>query len=192
MTYLPIGIVYGCLYALTATGLVVTYNTSGIFNFAHGAEGMFMAFLYWQLAVGWGLPWPIAMLIVLLLAAPLMGAGIERVLMRRLYSAPLAVTLVVTLGLLLFLLYLADAIWTPTITRHPPDIVPGSFHLFGVTVTWYQVLVLAVSVAVALLLTVFFKRTRAGMTMRAVVDDRELAARAGASPARTAQLSWVL
>src|SRR5207248_869910 len=192
MAYLPVGLVLCCLYALTAVGLIVTDTTSGIFNFAHGAEGMFMAFLYWQLAAGWGVPWPIAMLLVLLVAAPLMGAAIERTLMRRLYSAPLAVTLVVTLGLLLFLLYLADAIWTPTITRQPPDIVPGSFHLFGVSVTWYQVLVLAVSIVVALLLTAFFKRTRAGITMRAVVDDRELAARAGASPTRTSQLSWVL
>ncbi|MBV8297634.1 MAG: ABC transporter permease [Acidimicrobiia bacterium] len=192
MAYLPVGIVLGCLYALTAVGLAVTYNTSGIFNFAHGAEGMIMAFLYWQLAVGWGVPWPLAMLVVLLVAAPLMGVGIEVVLMRRLYSAPLAVRLVVTLGLLLFLLYVADAIWTPTITRQPPDIVPGSFLLLGVTVTWYQALVLVVSIAVALLLTIFFKQTRAGITMRAVVDDRELAARAGASPTRTSQLSWML
>ena len=119
-------------------------------------------------------------------------ALIERVLMRHLYSAPLAVRLVVTLGLLLFLLYLADAIWKPTITRQPPVIVPGSFNLFGVSVTWFQVLVLVVSIVVALLLTAFFRNTRAGITMRGVVDDRELAARAGASPTRTSQLSWML
>src|SRR5437763_17105939 len=119
MAYLPVGIVLGCLYALTAVGLVVTYNTSGIFNFAHGAEGMSMAFLYWQLSQGWGLPWPIAMLLVLLGAAPLMGPAIERVLMRRLYSAPLPVKLVVTLALLLFLPSLAVAIWSPSILRQP-------------------------------------------------------------------------
>jgi branched-chain amino acid transport system permease protein len=192
MAYLPIGIVYGCLYALTATGLVVTYNTSGIFNFAHGAMGMFMAFTYWQLAVGWSLPWPLAMALVLFVAAPIMGLVIERAFIRTLYKAPLGVTLVVTLGLLLVLLYGADGIWKPTITRQQPDIVPGQFHLPGVVVTWYQVLVLAVSVAVAVLLRLFFTRTRAGITMRAVVDDRELAARAGASPVRTAQLSWML
>src|SRR5437588_6932192 len=192
MAYLPVGIVLGCILALSASGLVVTYLTSGIFNFAHGAEGMIMAFLYWQLAIGWGVPWPIAMLLVLFVAAPLMGAVIERVLMRHLYSAPLAVRLVVTLGLLLFLLYLADAIWKPTITRQPPVIVPGSFNLFGVSVTWFQVLVLVVSIVVALLLTAFFRNTRAGITMRGVVADRELAARAGASPTRTSQLSWML
>src|SRR6266852_2597916 len=114
MSYLPIGIVYGCLYALTATGLVVTYNTSGIFNFAHGAEGMFMAFLYWQLSVGWHLPWLVAMALVLFVAAPLMGAFIERAFVRGLYKAPLGVTLVVALGMLLVLLYGADGIWEPT------------------------------------------------------------------------------
>ena len=48
-----IGIVLGSAYAVAASGLVVTYATSGIFNIAHGAIGMFMAFVYWQLSVGW-------------------------------------------------------------------------------------------------------------------------------------------
>jgi branched-chain amino acid transport system permease protein len=192
LSYLVVGIILGCLYALTATGLVVTYTTSGIFNFAHGAIGMFMAFTYWQLAVAWHLPWPLAMCLVLFVMAPLMGAVIERGLVRQLYNASLGVTLVVTLGLLLFLLYAADGIWKPTITRNLPNIFPGQFHLSGVVVTWYELMVLIVSVVVAVALRVFFTRTRAGITMRAVVDDRDLTARAGASPARTAQLSWIL
>ena len=55
-----VGIVAGCIYALTATGLVVTYTTSGIFNFAHGALGMVAAFAYWELSVNQGLPQPVA------------------------------------------------------------------------------------------------------------------------------------
>jgi branched-chain amino acid transport system permease protein len=190
--YIVVGIIYGCLYALTATALVVTYATSGIFNFAVGAMGMFMAFVYWQLAVGWGIPWPLALAIVLLVVAPLMGALIERVLMRHLYTASLGVTLVVTLGLLLFLLYLADWAWTSSRTRNLPTIFPGDFRLFGVVVTDYQVMVLIVSIGVAVGLRLFFKLTRAGITMRAVVDDRELTARTGASPSRISQLSWML
>lgn len=46
---------YGCIYAITAMGLVVTYKVSGVFNFAQGAIGMLAAFLYWQLTrVGGG------------------------------------------------------------------------------------------------------------------------------------------
>lgn len=192
LTYAVVGIVTGCLYALTASGLVVTYTTSGIFNFAHGAIGMFMAFTYWQLAVAWGWPVPVALLVVLLVLAPLSGALIERLVIRPLYGASLSVSLVVTLGLLLGLLGVADAIWNPQVTRSLPSIFgTDEVHLFGVAVTYYEVLVLIVSVAVAAG-WLLFTRTRVGLTMRAVVDDRELTARAGASPYRTAQLSWAL
>ena len=192
LTYTVVGIVTGCLYALTASGLVVTYTTSGIFNFGHGAIGMFMAFTYWQLAVGWGLPVPVALLLVLFVLAPLSGALIERVVIRPLYGASLSVSLVVTLGLLLGLLGVADAIWNPQVTRYLPRIFGSSeVHLFGVAVTYYEIMVLIVSVAAAVG-WVLFTRTRVGLTMRAVVDDRDLTARAGASPYRTSQLSWAL
>ena len=54
-------------------GLVVTYTTSGIFNFAQGAIGMFMAFIYWQLTQGWGLAEIPALLLVVLVIAPAVG-----------------------------------------------------------------------------------------------------------------------
>ena len=49
--FLIIGISDRAVYAISATGLVVTYITSGVFNFAHGAIGMFLAFVYWELRV---------------------------------------------------------------------------------------------------------------------------------------------
>ena len=65
-------------------GLVVTYTTSGIFNFAQGAMGMFCAFIYWELKVNAGSRRWSRSLITVLVSAPLFGAVIERVLMRRL------------------------------------------------------------------------------------------------------------
>ena len=60
-----IGLVVGCIYALTASGIVVTYTTSGIFNFAHGAVGMFAAWTYWQFRVGWHWPtWPALIVVI--------------------------------------------------------------------------------------------------------------------------------
>jgi hypothetical protein len=55
-TYVVLGLITGSVYAIAGSGLVVTYTTSGIFNFAHGAIGMVMAFVFWQLSVDWGLP----------------------------------------------------------------------------------------------------------------------------------------
>ena len=56
LTFTIIGIVSGSIYAITATGLVVTYTTTGVFNFAHGAVAMFAAFSYWQMTQSW--MWP--------------------------------------------------------------------------------------------------------------------------------------
>src|SRR4051812_21502209 len=104
LSYTVIGIVAGCVYALIATGLVVTYNTTGIFNFAHGAIAMVGAYTYWQFedtAQGWGINPVISLIIVLFVLAPLFGLIVERVLMRPLQGASVDLTLVVTLGLLL-------------------------------------------------------------------------------------------
>ena len=57
LRYTVLGLVVGSGYAVAASGLVVTYQTSGIFNFAHGAIGMFMAFVYWKIHVDMGVPW---------------------------------------------------------------------------------------------------------------------------------------
>src|ERR1700739_3354179 len=80
---------YGCIYALTAMGLVVTYTTSGIFNFAQGAIGMIGAFLYWLLSQSNGWPTWLALPIVVLLIIPVLGAGIESSVVRRLETARL-------------------------------------------------------------------------------------------------------
>ena len=73
LAFTVVGIVTGAIYAIIATGLVVTYTTSGIFNFAHGAIGMFMAFTYWELRVNQGWPAPVALLVALLVLAPAIG-----------------------------------------------------------------------------------------------------------------------
>ena len=72
-----VGLVVGCVYALAATGLVVTYTTSGVFNFAHGAVAAVAAFGYWDLAVAHHWPHALAALFIVLVVAPLGGAIVE-------------------------------------------------------------------------------------------------------------------
>jgi branched-chain amino acid transport system permease protein len=188
-----VGIVYGCVYAITAAGLVVTYTTSGVFNFAHGAVGMMGAFMYWQLSVGWGVPVPLALFLVLFVIAPLFGALVERLLIRPLYDAPLGATLVVTVGLLLALIGIANVIWSPETPRIlTPFFQNKQFAFPGVNVSAHELIVVAASLLVAVALRLFFTRTRLGATMRAVVDDPTLVALAGASPRSVSQLSWAL
>ncbi len=71
LDYTILGIVVGAIYAVAASGLVVTYVTSGVFNVAHGAVGMLMAFTYWELRFNRGVPAPLALLLVVGVIAPL-------------------------------------------------------------------------------------------------------------------------
>jgi branched-chain amino acid transport system permease protein len=194
LSFLIAGIVFGAIYAVSASGLVVTYNTTGIFNFAHGAMGMVMAYLFWQLWQGWGLPELVSLAIVLVVAAPLLGMVVERVVMRPLYGAATSIRLAVTLGLLLVLVALAGIIWSPTAnTYNTPELLNGNpVSVAGITLSWEQLITVVVAIAVAVFLRVFFRRTRTGVAMRAVVDDPSLASLAGAPSGRISAYSWMI
>src|SRR5512145_821960 len=105
------GLASAAILAVAASGLVLTYSTTGIFNFAHGAIGMLGAFAYWQLRFGWGWPAPLAVVVVLCVLAPLLGAVVERVVMRELDDAPEVARVVVSIGLLAALLGLGLWLW---------------------------------------------------------------------------------
>jgi branched-chain amino acid transport system permease protein len=187
-----VGIVTGAAYAVAASGLVVTYSTSGIFNIAHGAIGMLMAFVYWQLRVAWGLPTPVALLAVLLVIAPGFGALVEITLIRRVQGSTVATTLVVTIGLMVGLIGLVETVWKPEARIFPTFFGTAGFKLAGVFVTWEQAITVMAAVLIALGLRLFLYRTRIGIAMRAVVDNRELAALNGARPAWVSTFSWAL
>src|SRR5271170_4028164 len=136
-----IGIVLGSAYAVAASGLVVTYATSGIFNIAHGAIGMFMAFVYWQLLVPWHIPAGLAFVITVFIVAPLAGALIERLFIRRVATASVAITLVVTVGLTILILgVVQELIWKPTTRIVPLFFGNHGFSFFGVLVVWQDVI----------------------------------------------------
>ena len=188
-----VGIVDGCIYALTATGLVVTYITSGIFNIAHGAIGMLAAFAYWDLTVRYHWPVPLALVFILFVLAPLLGALIDGVIMRRLHGRPVELTLMVTVGLMLLMIGLAQTRWNPGEARILPQLFAGHHvKLFTVNVTYHQIVVVAAAALVALGLRLFLFRTRSGIALRAVVDAPELAALNGARPARISELGWAI
>jgi len=192
-SYVILGLVTGCVYALISTGLVVTYTTTGIFNFAHGAIAMVAAFTFWQLWQGWGVNVVLSVILVLVVIAPLFGLVVERVLMRPLEGAAVDLTLVVTLGLLLFLVGLANLVWSPLVARALPEFFHGNgFQVTGLLISYEQVIAAASLVVVAIGLRLLLTRARAGIAMRAVVDNSDLLAMAGGRPIRAKQLSWAI
>ena len=191
--FLIVGVTIGSIYAVAASGLVVSYTTSGVFNFAQGAIGMFMAFVYWELKVNQGVPTLIALLLTVLVAAPLFGAGIERLLMRRLSNAPLVAQLVVTIGLMLALIGLAAFIWNPSEPRSIGTFFGSEGFNIGETfLPYYRLITIVAGIVIAIVLRFVLYRTRLGVAMRAVVDNRDLAALNGGRPGRVSAFSWAL
>lgn len=188
-----IGLTTAAIYAVIASGLVLTYTTTGVFNFAHGAAGMLAAFAYWQLHVVWGLPSWLAAAVVLILLGPAFGLLLERAVMRGLDGTSEATKLVVSISLLVGMIGLANVLWTPAKSRTVMPFFPGNKITLGATaITYHQIITMAVAVGVAIGLRFLLTRTRLGVAMRAVVDDRALATLNGVRTNRVAQSSWAI
>ena len=202
LSFTVLGIVFGAVYGILAIGLVVTYNTTGVFNFAQGAVGMVAAFSYWQLWQDWHWPFLVAIAVIVLVEAPLLAVAVEYVLFRRIHGATVERSLMVSLGLLVILLGVATIFWSsPDVVRSVPsyftqaDGTVLSVRLFGadgVTLQYQQIMIVIVTAVVGVGLAVFLRRFRLGVAMRAVVDDPDLVAMAGAKPHRMSQMGWIL
>lgn len=181
------------IYAMSASGLVVVYTTTGVFNFAQGAIGMFMAYVYWELSVNRGLPEWLAFVLTVFVAAPALGIGLDRAIMRHLQGKALVVQLMVTVGLMFAFIGLANMIWDQNVGHSVPSLFNGrGFHLGDVVMTWHRLITLIVAVLLAIGLRILLFRTRLGISMRAVVDNRGLAALAGARSEQLSSFSWAL
>ena len=188
------GISLGAIYAIAASGLVVTYTTSGVFNFAHGAIGMIMAFAYWQLRVHDHWAAPFALGLVLLVIAPLLGVFLQRVLIRHVNVNDTGLTLVVTLAILVALMGIAFTVWPQTTGRTLNLFFGPNRHITidGNRVSYEEILTIVLAAAVAGGLRLFFYNTRLGIAMRGVVDDRSLMALNGGRPAALNAFSWMI
>jgi ABC-type branched-subunit amino acid transport system ATPase component/branched-subunit amino acid ABC-type transport system permease component len=192
LPFLIAGLTTGSIFALAAMGLVLTYKTSGIFNFAHGALATASAFLFYFLHDQRGMPWPLAAFVCVGIGGPVVGVLLEQVA-RRLQGATLAAKVLATVGVLLVIQGAVQLLYPPGADREVRAFLPAhAFTIWGARIAASQVIIFALSAAGAVTLTLFLRRTPTGLAMRAVVDDPELLDVAGTSPARVRRLAWVI
>jgi branched-chain amino acid transport system permease protein len=194
LQYTILGLALGGSYFIAASGLVVTYLTSGIFNFAQGAIAMLAVFTYWQLRWGWNWPAPIALLVVLGILAPALGALLYQIVMKNLRGTSEVTKIIVSVGVMLGFLSLATWVWNPTSST------PRQFQkffganalveIFGVKISWHEIIAFVIAIIIAIGIRLLFVRTRSGVAMRAVVDDPDLLQLNGGRPERLAMISW--
>jgi len=186
------GLMLGCVFAIAAMGLVLTYTVTGVFNFAHGAVGMLCAFAYYELRVEQHVPTPIAVVIVVALMAPAMGIVVER-LMRRFQGVDYATSMVVTVALTVALLCIAQKLFDPKKARDVPLLFgQQKFVIADVPITFDRVAMVVIAIAVAFAMRLLLFRTPVGARMRSVVDDRELARLNGVRTVAVSRLAWMI
>jgi branched-subunit amino acid ABC-type transport system permease component len=185
------GIADGSIYSLAALGLVLTFKTSGIFNFAIGAQAAASAYLFYTFRIDAGMPWPIAGLLAMLIA----GVGGSLILERlafTLSSAPAVMTVVATIGLIVLLASMLTGIYGSATLAFPQYLPSESVTIGGVTVLVSQIIVALLALAATIGLYVFFRRNRIGIAMQALVDDPDLLASQGTSPIAVRRYAWAI
>jgi branched-chain amino acid transport system permease protein len=164
------GLVYGGLLYVMAVGLVLIFGLRRVVNFAHGSLFMLGAYVGYTAASVAGF-WAGLVVSVLLLAA--LGAALDFAVFRPLQRQDPKVTLLVTFGLLLVLEDLAQTVWGKDFRRLPaPDALSGTVSLAGESFPAYRLLVILVAAAVAVGLSLWLRRSRIGLFVRASSIDR--------------------
>jgi ABC-type branched-subunit amino acid transport system ATPase component/branched-subunit amino acid ABC-type transport system permease component len=192
ITFVVAGLTAGAVYALAAIGLVLTYRTSGVLNFAHGAVAAASAYAFYALNVEHGVPWPLAAACAVLVVGVVLGLLME-MLARRLQTASLAMQVAGTVGVLLTIASIITLIYGTLQVRQVPTFLPhGSVKIAGASVQWSDLTTLVVAAVVTVALSIGLRRSRLGMASRAVVDDAELLDSIGLNPVRVRRVAWIV
>lgn len=185
------GLANGAVLALAALGFVLIYKATSVINFAQGELLLIGAYLFYTAFVLFGLPLVVAA-VAGVAAAALLGVAIERLVLRPLVGEDAIAVIMVTIGLAAALRAGVTMVYGTT-PREMPKILPaGTIALAGATVPVDRLVAVVVAVVVLTGFSVFFRRSRHGIAMRAVADDQQAALIQGISVRRIFALAWAL
>ena len=192
LPFVILGIAAGSVYGLTGTGLVLTYKTSGIFNFAQGAVATTGAYVFYILHDDVvHLPAVPTALICVFVVGPVLGLGLET-MARRLADASATMQVVATIGLVLVVQGFFSATFGTLARTFPAWLPQHAVEIGGVFVGEDQMIITGIALAATVGLFLFFRRTRLGVAMRGVVDNPELLDLGGTSPAAVRRWAWII
>src|ERR1700730_12203996 len=184
------GLSIGAVYALVAMGFSIVYRTMGLVNFAHADVVMVGAYVTVTFFLTARLPFGVSLLLAVLLTGVL-GLVIERIL-RPLESRDLNLMLIGTIGFGIVLESLAILVWGSFGTAVPTPIPNVPINAGGLIITTYQLMILAMSAAVIVLLYLFLDRTKLGTAMQAAAMDRVAATAMGVNVGSSNALAFAI
>ncbi len=195
LQFIVVGLVFGSIYALAASGLVITYVSTGVLNFAFGAFAFFIARFYYFLHVEkeWGILASAA--VSLFVLAPFMGIFFYAAIFRYLRLSSQLIKVVVTIGLSVVIPVVATIIFgndeifqAPGLASQPVAV----YKVFDTAVTLDQVIAYACVLGIVVFGFLILRFTEAGLSVRAMVDSEAMTSLSGSNPSRIAAGVWVV
>ena len=195
LSYALPGIPYGCTFALVAIGLVLSYQSTGVFNFAFGAQAYVAAVAYAVMArhgIGRGFAGVLAILVL----SPLLGLAIDRLVFSRIPAGNVAAKTIAALGLMVGLPAVVSIVLGPTQEASPPsllfDVNAVVLRVAGTPIDGVQLATVVVTLVVVVVLTGVLRGTLLGLEMRAAVESPRLLRLQGVSSRSVTSLAWVV
>ena len=194
------GISLGSILLLAALGLAITYGLMGVINMAHGELIMIGAYATWLVQAffktylpDWFDGYLLAAMPVAFIASALVGAAMERSVIRFLYGRPLE-TLLATWGISLVLMQGVRSLFgAQNVGVENPSWMSGSVTLMGsLTLPWNRIVIIAFAAAVLIGVTLLISKTRLGLFVRGVTQNRPIASCMGVNTARIDTYAFAL
>jgi ABC-type branched-subunit amino acid transport system ATPase component/branched-subunit amino acid ABC-type transport system permease component len=193
--FVVVGLTFGAIYGLAATGISLTYKISGILNFAQGALAIVAVDAYIYLTINRGYSWQVATFVSVFVVGAAVGLAFE-LLARVLIRAAPALRVAATVGVLLAIQGGAALIGPHLIGSTPhfslPPFPATTVDIAGVKVGEDQLIIMGVSLAMMVALFGFLRFSRVGLALRAVVDNPDLVDCCGRSPRALRRLAWII
>jgi branched-chain amino acid transport system permease protein len=195
LQYVLVGLALGSIYAIASAGLVITYTSAGILNFAFGSMAFFVALFYYWLHAQHG--WAIvpAALVSIVVTGAAMGVLLWAALFRVLRDRAPVIKVVGTIGLSVALPPIAFLLFGDQPIAEAPGLAPQPekvFHPFGAAVTLDQIIIYGCLIVIVVAGTVLLRVTDVGLRVRAMVDSTALTALSGTSPSRVSVGVWAV
>jgi len=188
---LILGLSIASIWLIAALGLTIIYGAAGVINMAHGALIMLGAYSAYMLQHYVGVPYLLCIPASFVIVA-VIGLILERGLIQYLYNRPLD-TLLATYGVALVLVQGVRLIFgSDPKYLAVPEIFSSSFMIGSVSISTFRVIVLAVTALLVFGIWVLFYKTRFGVQVRAVMQNKEMAASFGINASRVYMLTFAL
>lgn len=185
------GLAVGSLYALVALGFVIIYKATGVINFAQGGLLLLGAYLTYNVHHTWGVPFYLSIVVAMVMCA-LVGAAVERIVLRRMVGQPVFAVIMVTIGLLFIIEQVVSGVWGFDRLELGDPWGLSTVEAGEVALSVRDMWTIVLAGLVVLVFFLFFRYSKLGVAMRATAFDQEAAIANGISARRIFALSWAI